>query len=66
MQQALIYCRVSSEEQTEKGYSLDAQEKFCRSFALNNGYRVAGVYREVIIEIHKRLVMMMSPIFPQY
>jgi len=46
MQKALIYCRVSTEEQAEQGYSLDAQEKFCRAFALNNGYIVAGVYRD--------------------
>jgi len=46
MQKALIYCRVSTEEQAEKGYSLDAQEKLCRSFAENNGCKVAGVYRD--------------------
>lgn len=46
MQKALIYCRVSTEEQAEKGYSLDAQERLCRSFAKNNGYKVAGVYRD--------------------
>ena len=33
MQKSLIYCRVSTEEQAEKGYSLDAQEKFCCNFA---------------------------------
>lgn len=46
MTNALIYCRVSTEEQAEKGYSLDAQEKICCDFAENNGYKVAGVFRD--------------------
>ena len=46
MQKALVYCRVSTEEQAEKGYSLDAQEKLCRSFAKNNGYGVLSVFRD--------------------
>ncbi|UCD87468.1 MAG: hypothetical protein JSV01_06870 [Desulfobacterales bacterium] len=43
MQKALVYCRVSTEEQAERGYSLDAQEKLCQSFAISSGYKVAGV-----------------------
>lgn len=46
MHKALIYCRVSTEEQAEKGYSLDVQEKLCRSFALSDGYKAVGVYRD--------------------
>ena len=46
MQKALIYCRVSTDEQAQEGYSLDAQEKYCRQFAQNNGYDVFGVYRD--------------------
>lgn len=46
MQKALIYCRVSTEEQAIKGYSLDAQENFCRSFAIGSGYKVRAVYRD--------------------
>jgi len=46
MPSALLYCRVSSEEQAQKGYSLDAQEKFCSEFAQNNGYKVVGVFRD--------------------
>jgi DNA invertase Pin-like site-specific DNA recombinase len=46
MPQCLIYCRVSTEEQAEKGYSLDTQERLCRDFAERNGYGVAGVYRD--------------------
>ncbi len=33
MPNCLIYCRVSTEEQAEQGYSLEAQEKLCREFA---------------------------------
>src|SRR6516165_6019973 len=46
MPQCLIYCRVSTEEQAEKGYSLDTQEKLCRDFANRSGFHVAGVYRD--------------------
>jgi len=46
MQNAIIYCRVSTEEQAEKGYSLDAQEKFCRNYAKNNGLQIIKVYRD--------------------
>lgn len=46
MPNALIYCRVSTEEQAEHGYSLDAQEKLCSSFAKNNNYAVVGVFRD--------------------
>jgi len=46
MAQCLIYCRVSTEEQAEKGYSLDTQEKLCRDYADRNGYQVAGVFRD--------------------
>lgn len=46
MRNCYIYCRVSTEEQADKGYSLDAQEKLCRDFAERNGYNVTSVYRE--------------------
>ena len=46
MPNALIYCRVSSEEQAQKGFSLDAQEKYSGEFAKNNGYTVVGVFRD--------------------
>lgn len=42
----LIYARVSTEEQADHGYSLDAQEKFCRDFAERGGYHVVGVFRD--------------------
>lgn len=43
---AIIYCRVSTKEQAEKGFSLEGQEKECRKFALNNGYEVDKVFVE--------------------
>ncbi|MBN1227673.1 MAG: recombinase family protein [Deltaproteobacteria bacterium] len=43
---ALIYCRVSTDEQAQEGFSLDAQERFCRDFANNNNLRIVGVYRD--------------------
>lgn len=46
MENALIYCRVSTEEQAREGYSLDAQEKFCGRFAESNNYKVTNVYRD--------------------
>ena len=46
MPNALIYCRVSTQEQAEKGYSLDAQEKLCCNFAKNNGYKVVNIFRD--------------------
>ncbi|KPJ55167.1 hypothetical protein AMJ47_01475 [Parcubacteria bacterium DG_72] len=46
MKNALIYCRVSTEEQAKEGYSLDAQEKFCAKFAEDDDYRIVGVFRD--------------------
>ena len=46
MQNAIIYCRVSTQEQAEHGYSLDAQEKLCSKYAQDNGFRIVGVFRD--------------------
>jgi DNA invertase Pin-like site-specific DNA recombinase len=45
MTRAVIYTRVSSEEQT-KNLSLDVQEKSCRDFCTRSGWAVEKVYRE--------------------
>lgn len=37
---------MSTEEQANEGYSLDAQEKFCQKFAEVNGYKIVGVFRD--------------------
>src|SRR5487761_178457 len=42
---ALIYIRVSSEEQVEN-FSLDTQQEICRKEALHRGYKVLEVFRE--------------------
>src|ERR1700753_2951967 len=42
---ALIYIRVSSEEQVEN-YSLGTQEEICRKAARFKGYEVVEVFRE--------------------
>lgn len=43
---AVIYCRVSTEDQAEKGYSLESQEEECRKFALDKGFVVDRVFIE--------------------
>lgn len=42
---AVIYARVSSKEQEETGYSLDAQEQLLRDAANQKGFEVVEVYR---------------------
>ena len=41
---ALIYARVSTEEQAEKGTSIDAQLEQCRKYAAENSMEVVGEY----------------------
>lgn len=40
----VIFCRVSSKEQEETGYSLPAQEKFLREYADKQGLEVVKVF----------------------
>ena len=42
---AVIYARVSSEEQVQ-GYSIQSQLRACRDWAAKNGYAVAKEYLE--------------------
>lgn len=46
MKKCIIYCRVSTKEQAEKGYSLEAQKKECVKFAFNNDYEVDKIFIE--------------------
>lgn len=39
---AIIYCRVSSERQKNEGHGLDSQEQRCKQYANERGYKVAG------------------------
>lgn len=41
----IIYCRVSSKEQEETGYSLDAQEKLLKEYADQKNFDVVKIYR---------------------
>lgn len=41
-----VYVRVSSEEQAEKGYSIDEQKKLLVSYCESNGYRVYDIYTD--------------------
>ena len=43
---AIIYVRVSTSEQADYGYSLPAQEEFCREYAIKHGYNVLKVFVE--------------------
>ena len=43
--QTIIYARVSSKEQEETGYSLDAQEKLLTEYAEKRTYKVAKSFR---------------------
>lgn len=41
----VIYCRVSSREQEDTGYSLDAQQKLLEEYASKKGFEVAKIFR---------------------
>lgn len=43
--EAIISCRVSSKEQEETGYSLDAQEKYLKEDALKKNFLVVKIFR---------------------
>ncbi len=42
---AIIYARVSSKEQEDTGYSLDAQEKLLKEYAAKNDFCIAKIFR---------------------
>lgn len=44
--QAVIYCRVSSQKQVQKGDGLGSQETRCRDFARLKNYEVVEVFRD--------------------
>src|SRR3954447_645098 len=46
MERAIAYVRVSSEEQSKEGVSLDAQEQRVRAYATMRGLELATIYRE--------------------
>lgn len=46
MESAIGYVRVSSEEQSKEGVSLDAQQARIRSYAAMRGFELVSIYRE--------------------
>ncbi len=44
MKRAFIYVRVSSKEQAESGYSIEAQQGACRRYVAERGWALAGEY----------------------
>jgi site-specific DNA recombinase len=46
MNKAILYCRVSTDEQAIKGYSLNDQEDRLQQYCLKNDIEIACIYRE--------------------
>ncbi|MDD5221345.1 MAG: recombinase family protein [Candidatus Pacebacteria bacterium] len=46
MKKAIIYVRVSTEEQAKHGLSLDAQERVCQKLAEQNGYKSVEIIKD--------------------
>ena len=42
---AILFARVSSKDQEETGYSLDAQEKMLKKYAEDNNFSIVKIYR---------------------
>ena len=47
MTEAVIYTRVSSREQEQEGFSLDAQAKLLRQYAAQNGIRIVEAFEDI-------------------
>src|SRR5664279_539030 len=45
-ERAVIYTRVSTEEQVREGMSLEAQEAACREYCIRAGYSIVHVFVE--------------------
>jgi len=43
---AIIYCRVSTQDQAETGFSLETQEDYCNGYAKREGYTVLKTFVE--------------------
>jgi len=43
---AIVYCRVSTQEQAETGFSLEAQEEACSNYAQKKGYKILKTFIE--------------------
>jgi site-specific DNA recombinase len=63
--EAIIYCRVSSDRQRTEGHGLESQEHRCRDYAKRAKYRVSEVFKDSFTgggDFHRRpgLSMMLS------
>ena len=43
---AVIYCRVSTDEQARSGTSLDTQRDACLKYAESHGLKIVGTFRD--------------------
>lgn len=43
---AKIYVRVSTEDQAREGFSLEAQRKHLKTFVIENGFELVGIYED--------------------
>lgn len=59
---AVIYTRVSTEQQSQSGAGLDAQIDACRSYAMQQGWMVTGEYQDAGVsgtaDLEKRIGLM--------
>ena len=46
---AVLYLRVSSDEQAKHGFSIENQKKDCLKFAEQEGYQVVKIFIETLI-----------------
>ena len=46
MNNAVLYARVSTDEQADKGFSLRDQEEKLKSYCKINNIEIVGIYRE--------------------
>ena len=44
---AVIYARVSTQQQAEEGYSLQAQVDSCTNYAESNGYSISKIFTDI-------------------
>ncbi len=49
MKKAVLYARVSSKEQEREGFSIPAQRKYLRAFAINHDLNVVAELRLIAL-----------------